>query len=78
MEISLETCILEKLKPNPDQPEETVVPWLQILAALIDTLDKEALEGLENLILERMQCCRKPEVKALLMKCAQNLLQRLE
>ena len=24
-----------------------------------------------------MQCCRKPEVKALLMKCAQNLVQRL-
>ena len=35
------------------------------------------ISGLEKLIIDQMQCFRKIEVKALLMKCAENLLQRL-
>ena len=34
------------------------------------------ISGLEKLIIDQMQCFRKIEVKALLMKCAENLLQR--
>ena len=45
LDITLQNCILINLKPNLDQPEEVVIPWLQILAALINNLDPEVLEG---------------------------------
>ena len=45
LDITLQNCILDNLKPNLDQPEEVVIPWLQILAALINNLDPEVLEG---------------------------------
>ena len=45
LDITLQNCILNNLKPNLDQPEEVVIPWLQILAALINNLDPEVLEG---------------------------------
>ena len=52
LDITLQNCIMINLKPNLDQPEEVVIPWLQILAALINNLDPEVLEGKDPWLLE--------------------------
>ena len=52
--MTLETCVLNNLKLNLDEPEEIVEPWLQILKALINVLEHDNLKGLENLIIDNI------------------------
>ena len=75
--MTLDTCVLNNFKTNSDEPEEIVEPWLQILKALINVLEREALKGLEKLIIDQMQCRRTAKIKSLLIQCAENLILRL-
>ena len=65
--MTLETCVLNNLKLNLDEPEEIVEPWFQILKALINVLEHDNLKGLENMIIDQMQCRRTARIKALLL-----------
>ena len=50
VEMSFEVCFLEKLKRNSNEDEEVIVPWLQILAAMIPFLphDVVVIQGMFN------------------------------
>lgn len=74
LDMTLQVCILDKLKRKSGEEEEVITPWLQILSNLIPKLDEENLANLGNLLLDRMQYCRTPTVKSLLLKCYQSYL----
>ena len=43
LDMTFQTCILDKLKRSSNEDEEIIVPWLQILAAMIPCLEGDFL-----------------------------------